>query len=510
MWPRFLRSALLAAVLALAPACEELGSAPQVQLVTTACLGTPPLEGVTHLRLRVTGEGLDTPIERVTPVELRPGDIPVVPPGPKRVLEIRGHMGEPTSAGRAVSVGRSLPFDMPEQGAPLAPVRVILRRIEAFIPLESAQQRGSCLELTEPRAGHTASLLPDGRVLVAGGFKVGEGGAFETLSSIEILDPMTGTLTYLPNPGDGAARRAFHTASVMIDERVALLGGEVHSLGVATPLRTGAVFDPLTGSTFQFNLAAARSRHAAAIDLSGRILIVGGVGEGGAVVSAPEGVEASARRSFGVPTAVPREGASVVAFMNGQRIAVIGGAEEGALAKDVLVFGFNGTTFSLMGPTVPLRHARRDAAVAPYDVGRLLVLGGYAEATVVDSTRTVSSSEVLSLETDTPGVSTGPSIVDRGDLCAAALSRGRVFTAGGRRLGQAGLLASSGSVEVITPSTNVTGGVLGMSPLQPARYLHTCTSLPDGSVLVAGGLDTTGDTPQLALGTYVFMPVPRD
>ncbi len=87
---------------------------------------------------------------------------------------------------------------------------------------------------------------------------------------------------------------------------------------------------------------------------------------------------------------------------------------------------------------------------------------------------------------------------------------GRIFTAGGRRQGDAGIFSSSGVAELITPTENVTGGVLGMPPVAPPRYLHTCTALPDGSVLVAGGLNAGGGDMQLALGTYIFMPVPRD
>ena len=99
MWPRYSRNALLAAVLALAPACQEQGDAPQVQLITTACEGLQPLEGATHLRVRVTGEGLDTPIERITPVNLRPEDMPDIPAGAARVLEVRAYSGEPTQPG---------------------------------------------------------------------------------------------------------------------------------------------------------------------------------------------------------------------------------------------------------------------------------------------------------------------------------------------------------------------------------------------------------------------------
>jgi hypothetical protein len=470
------------------------------------------LEGVTHLRLRITGEGISTPIERITPVDLLPLDIPAIPPGENRVLEVRAHTGEPSSAGTVVSVGRSFPFTMPEEGPPSEPVSVILYRVNTFVPLENAQQPGTCLELIRPRAGHTATRLADGRVVLAGGFWLTEAGERETLSSIEILDPRQRTITSLSVPESDATKRAFHTASLMLDGRVAVVGGESQSPGgIATPLSTGAVIDPATQRVQQFLLAEPRSRHAAAIDIAGRILLVGGVGADGSIVSSAEGVEPAAGRSFPVPTPLPRTGASVVPFQDGQRLAVIGGSDGSEVFRDVLMFAFSGTTFNPSTASVLLRQGRRDAVATAFDDGKkLLVLGGYSTATTPDeNARPVAATEVLELNPEAPSLSSGPAIVDRGELCAVSLPGGRVFTAGGRRLSESGL-SSSGVAEVITPTQNVTGGVLGMMPVTPPRYLHTCTLLPDGSVLVVGGLDESGGSARVATGLFLFMPVPRD
>jgi hypothetical protein len=510
MWLRSLRHVFLAATLAFVPACQEQGAAPQLQLITTSCDGTSPLEGVTHLRLRVTGEGLSAPIERVTPVNIRPEDVPAVPPGAGRMMEVRGYTGEPTSSGRVVSVGRSGPFDMPAQGAPANPVRVILRRVEAFVPVERAEQPGTCLDLSEPRAGHTATLLPDGRVLLAGGFRLAGAGGVETLSSAEFIDPMAGTQAFVQDVGSDGARRAFHTASLMLDGRVALIGGEVQSATVATALRSVVVFNPTSRETQQFELAQARTRHAAAVDLAGRILVVGGTGAGGAVLATPEGVEPAAGRSFPVPTPLPRVGVSMAALPDGQRLVVAGGSDGTRLVREVQAFAFDGTTFAPVGAVPQLRQGRQNAALAPYEAeGKLLVLGGYNTAGAPEpSSRPIAVTEILDFTGDLPSVQVGPSTVARASICAEALGDGRVLAVGGEIPGP-GALVSTGLVELITPTVNVTGGVLGMPPVAP-RHLHTCTRLPDGSVLVTGGLDSSGDIARMALGAMVFMPIPRD
>lgn len=72
--------------------------------------------------------------------------------------------------------------------------------------------------LTEGRSGHTATLLRDGRILIAGG--VGDGWTF--LSSAEVFDPRSGRSEAV---GKMSVARECHTATLLRDGRVLIVGG---------------------------------------------------------------------------------------------------------------------------------------------------------------------------------------------------------------------------------------------------------------------------------------------
>src|SRR5439155_9542288 len=69
------------------------------------------------------------------------------------------------------------------------------------------------------RTAHTATLLPDGRVLVAGGLKK----SYSYLASAQIYDPATGAWT---TTGSMATARSGHTATPPADRSVLVAGGE--------------------------------------------------------------------------------------------------------------------------------------------------------------------------------------------------------------------------------------------------------------------------------------------
>lgn len=74
------------------------------------------------------------------------------------------------------------------------------------------------VRLSVPRHDHTATMLPDGKVLVVGGRN--DGGE---LASAELLDPVTGVS--LPLKSHLARARAEHTATLRADGSVLILGG---------------------------------------------------------------------------------------------------------------------------------------------------------------------------------------------------------------------------------------------------------------------------------------------
>src|SRR5437879_6388086 len=119
--------------------------------------------------------------------------------------------------------------------------------------------------------GQTATLLPDGRWLLAGG--IGKSGP---QNQAVIVDTTANTSTPLPN---GMVRaRAGHTATVLPQGAVLILGG-VDAKGLVD---TGELFDPATLQFGPLSVGApsARAYHTATVLTEGQVLVAGGIANG--------------------------------------------------------------------------------------------------------------------------------------------------------------------------------------------------------------------------------------
>jgi hypothetical protein len=125
------------------------------------------------------------------------------------------------------------------------------------------------------RHGFTATLLPDGRVLIAGG--IGWAGYPEArLASAELYDPATGVFK---STGSMTVPRDGFTATLLSDGRVLMAGGYSRDTGQGDPkyLASTDLYDPASG-TFAPGptMTVVRSGHSATLLPSGRVLVIGG------------------------------------------------------------------------------------------------------------------------------------------------------------------------------------------------------------------------------------------
>lgn len=140
------------------------------------------------------------------------------------------------------------------------------------------------------RFWHSSTTLKDGRILIAGGEDVGS--PITIFNSAEIYDPSKNTFTAV---GSMSTPRAFHTASLLSDGTVLIAGG----ISGLTPLPTGGfvgvftssaeIFDP-SSNTFKAipNMTISRAQQTATVLANGQVLVAGGGTSGGATAASAE------------------------------------------------------------------------------------------------------------------------------------------------------------------------------------------------------------------------------
>ncbi|MDW5596919.1 kelch repeat-containing protein [Conexibacter stalactiti] len=222
--------------------------------------------------------------------------------------------------------------------------------------------------LTAARVGGTVVALPDGRVLVAGGYPNNPG---NTHASAELYDPATGSWTAT---GSMAAPRYDGRGVLLKDGRVLVAGGRTTS---TAPLASAELYDPVTGTwSAAAPMSVARYGHSATLLSDGSVLVAGGWAD-----TAPPTVHATAERydpatgAWAPAGSLPSPHAShaATALPDGSVIVSGGSASEFTRTADVARYS---PATGLWTAFAPLPRPRGEHTALLLDDGALLVVGG--------------------------------------------------------------------------------------------------------------------------------------
>ena len=215
--------------------------------------------------------------------------------------------------------------------------------------------------VTTAHSKYTATLLSDGRVLVAGGL-----GCCGVLASGKVYDPTTGASSIT---GSMATTRYRHTATLLSDGRVLVAGGYDDSGFLASV----ELYDPNTGeSSSTGTMATPRADHTATLLTDGRILVAGGTSDSGFLASA-ELYDPNTGKFSSTDSMVTPRYLHTATLLSDGRVLVAGGSNDGYLASTEVYDPVTGE-FSPAGSMSTARY-RHTATLLPN--GRVLVAGGW-------------------------------------------------------------------------------------------------------------------------------------
>ena len=222
-----------------------------------------------------------------------------------------------------------------------------------------ASQAAASITLSPERAGHAATRLNSGLVLVTGG--VNENA---TLDSALLYNPATGTFT---PTGNMTTARSNHTSTLLNDGKVLITGGD---LATGQLSKTAELYDPTTG---HFTLAAhlmtiGRDKHTANLLADGKVLLVGGKN---ADIYDP------ATQTFTATINAPSKRSSHAAVKLNDGTVLVSGGYVGKLAsRDAWIYDPISQTFTQLLSVMRIPRSNHQTTLL-LD-GKVLVTGGYS------------------------------------------------------------------------------------------------------------------------------------
>ena len=344
----------------------------------------------------------------------------------------------------------------------------------ASFPVTSAGSLTPATPMLEPRSGHSATLLPDGRVLIAGGMR----GNQDFYDSAELYDPSTGK--FQPT-GKLHERRVGHIAVLLPSGKVLVAGGWLGDGGTDS----AELYDPATGVfTLISKMTIRRGRPSATLLVSGDVLIAGGEERNNLTLASAEVFDEktmSLRRTGSMHHARVSHTATL---LNDGRVLIAGGYGDNIAANAELYDPKTGA-FTETGNMTSAR-CKHTAGLLPD--GKVLLAGG-SDSRGWDGN--LNSSEIYDPQT---GKFTGATpLNDRRFKLpdeAVRLSSGRLLIAGGSK-----------EVEVFDPGTRKFTVAAGLMS-EPWHFMSE-TKLRDGSVLLAGGYP---NSPQATARAWIYRP----
>ena len=349
------------------------------------------------------------------------------------------------------------------------------------------------------RMAPAAVLLPDGRVLLVGGFGQQPGSEDVTAFEFaEVYDPRSGQFS---RTGPMIVPRQWlWSALALQDGRVLIAGGE----GPNGILGSIELFDPVAGAFVPGGvMISPRTQHTMTLLPDGKVLIAGGWGTDGPLATAeiydPKTGTSVATGSLGTA----RSGATATALADG-RVLIVGGTGPGTTYGDALASAeLYDPTSGTFRPTGRLVTERSGASAVPLRDGRVLVAGGY---NIDGSPRTVERYDPASGRFEVVGkLGPGSTSGNSNWLSETLLRDGSVLIAG-RDIAAAERYDPSLPAEPAQPAAApvVPVGFQAVEGPGALRTGHTATRLADGRILIVGGTD--GGTGPVLASAEIYDP----